>query len=107
MEQGLISIRNEDGTQWLGSGGMWATLRRGGRPFNRSHFEKLKSEAPATMARNSPDNGYFGYMNLTWHPLTDEQAAEQNQKADQFDAEMVEQARAEDEELDRIYGGQE
>lgn len=103
-DTGLISIRNEDGTQWLGSSGMWCSTRKGARPFNRSHFERLQREAPWARSRCSPDTGYFGLMNLTFHELTDEQVAAQISSADTFDEEMAEQDRAMEEELLHLYG---
>lgn len=104
--QGLISIRNEDGTQWLGSAGMWCTTRRGARPYNKTHFEKLQADATATKRNNSPDNGFFGLMNLRFHEISDELAQAQNMVADKFDAEMAAESAAEDAELDRLYGGE-
>ena len=72
-QMGFVTIRNEDGTQWWSSAGMW-----GHKTFRRAmpieEFERIKAYAPETTKNNSPDNGYYGLMNLTFHPCTDEEA---------------------------------
>jgi len=95
MDLGFISIRNEDGTQWYGTSQQWGP-RSGRRAWLGYVFKQLEEQVSGSIKNNSPDNGYFGLMNLTWHPCTDEEAAEATKKADAYDAECA----AEDELFD-------
>lgn len=89
MKQGIVSIRNEDGTQWLCLDEMWSSVRSAAWPFNYSHFLKLQGEAPTSTRENSPDNGFFGLMNLRFHELNEEQIKEQIKKAEKIYADWA------------------
>jgi len=67
MTQGLISIRNEDGTQWYVGEGMWSPQKFEATPFPQNVYLDLQTKVEASTRNNSPDNGFFGLMNLTWH----------------------------------------
>lgn len=67
MTQGLISIRNEDGTQWYVGEGMWSPQKFEATPFPQNVYRDLQTQVEASTRNNSPDNGFFGLMNLTWH----------------------------------------
>lgn len=91
MKQGIISIRNEDGTQWMCLDGLWSGVKSAAWPFNYSHFERLKEAAPASTKNNSPDNGFFGLMNLRFHELNAEELKAQIVKAEAIYADWAAQ----------------
>lgn len=67
---GLISIRNEDGTQWLiDSQGVecWTQDKTEAGSFPFSKFVELSDKVATSMQNDCPDNGFFGYWNLTFH----------------------------------------
>lgn len=72
-ELGFVTIRNEDGTQWWSTHGMWGP-KSFRRAMIRTEFERIQAYAPETTKNNSPDNGYYGLMNLKFHPCTAEEA---------------------------------
>lgn len=84
---GFVSIRNEDGTQYADGRGMWGDAR-GKRAIMYIEFQVLEIQKAKSTENNSPDNGFFGLMNLKFHPCTPFDAEEQNQLADQFDRQM-------------------
>ncbi len=91
MKQGIISIRNEDGTQWLCLDEQWSGVKSAAWPFNYSHFIKLQGEAPTSTKNNSPDNGFFGLMNLRFHELNAEELKAQIVKAEAIYADWAAQ----------------
>lgn len=86
MRFGFISIRNEDGTQWLSSHHMWSPFAYR-RAFTFELFEQLEREAPESKKNDCPDNGFFGMWNLTFHDCSEETALAQNMTVDALDAE--------------------
>lgn len=91
MKQGLISIRNEDGTQYLCLDEQWSGVRSAAWPFNYTHFIRLQEESPASTRSNSPDNGFFGLMNLKFIELDEVQIKEQIGKAEAIYADWAAQ----------------
>lgn len=77
---GYVSIRNEDGTSYLGVYDMWG-------PYSfrvavtEDKFKELQAKAPNTTRNNCPDNGYFGLMNLKFIPCSKEDGELQTAKA--------------------------
>lgn len=74
---GFISIRNEEGTQWVNNESEWSTKK-----FRRAHtyttFEKLQEMVEDSKRKR----GFLGFWNLTFHPCTQEEAHEQELNAD-------------------------
>lgn len=67
---GYVSIRNEDGTQWLCDiCGIecWTPDYSERCAVSVATFERLQSEVEASKRNDCPDNGFFGMWNLTWH----------------------------------------
>jgi len=82
---GFITIRNEDGTQWWSAPNSW-----GPRCFRRaaplSEYEHLEARVEETTKNNCPDNGFFGLMNLAFHPCTEAEAKAADVNADRNEA---------------------
>lgn len=75
-EYGYISMRNEDGTQWYGrhpefnedEGGYWTNCKENSL-WSKDTFTALEATVSASRRHDSPDNGFFGIYQLTWHPV--------------------------------------
>ena len=67
MRVGLISIRNEDGTQWRTKDGAWSPRRVDAHRFAWEVFEGLRGTVEESKRNDCPDNGFFGLWNLTFH----------------------------------------
>ena len=68
MLKGYVSIRNEDGTQWYI--GEYSFGDYQDRILTSSEvFVIMQSMVEETKTRDCPDNGFFGWYNLTFHPL--------------------------------------
>lgn len=81
---GFVSIRNEDGTAWADGHGQWGPYA-GRRPLMYAEFLVLLARKEETTKNNSPDNGFFGLMNLKFTPCSTEAANIQIEAADSFD----------------------
>lgn len=69
IEFGYATIRNEDGTQYLSSmDGVvgWSDDRRDRKKISRQVFEILESMVEDSKKTDCPDNGFFGWYNLTF-----------------------------------------
>ncbi len=102
MDKGFISIRNEDGTQWLARDGeSWANTPSLRVAHDREVFARHLGRVEASKQRDCPDNGFFGLWNLTWTDATPEQVAQADASAREAEAAME----AEDEAYERAYPG--
>lgn len=77
--KGFISMRNEDGTSWLGQYG-WGPFE-GRTAQTQAKFNELQSGAAATRKNDCPDNGFYGLYNLQFKPCSADEAIEQDAKA--------------------------
>lgn len=65
---GMISMRNEDGIQWLMEGGnSWVGDVHDGATFTMEQFQAKADTVAESRARDCPDNGFFGIYDLTYH----------------------------------------
>src|SRR5690606_25361523 len=80
---GFVSIRNEDGTQWYSTAGMWGP-KKARRPIMYVEYQVLEVKKQQSIKDNSPDNGYFGLMNLKFWPCSKEEAIAAEESANKF-----------------------
>lgn len=69
MTLGIISMRNEDGTQWLENVEgtfQWTDERRYATPFPEFVKDAIIADAPERNKNDCPDNGFFGVYSVAW-----------------------------------------
>lgn len=71
MEMGIVSMRNEDGTQWYMGDGAWSPARREAVSMTRVDFEREFTEKALRDSRRNdcPDNGFMGIYELSFRPI--------------------------------------
>jgi len=68
MTKGYVSIRNEDGTSWFVGENSFGD-REDRKTVSDVVFAMMQEMVSETKKNDCPDNGFFGWYNLTFHPV--------------------------------------
>ena len=72
MTKGFVTMRNEDGTQYVAidfGGIQWVESKRDATLISREVFALMQEAVEDTRKRDCPDNGFFGVYQLSFHPV--------------------------------------